>query len=43
VERQDNNQVVFMEIVLDIGLYPAHNEKKERRTALYIFSIGIAF
>jgi hypothetical protein len=31
VERQDNNQAVFMEIVLDIGSYPAYNEKKEGR------------
>jgi hypothetical protein len=31
VERRDNNQVVFMETVLDIGLYPAYKEKKEGR------------
>jgi len=31
VERQNNNQVMCMEIVLDIGSCPAYNEKKEGR------------
>jgi hypothetical protein len=31
VKRHDNNRVVFMEIVLDIGSYPAYNENKPGR------------
>jgi hypothetical protein len=37
MERPDNNQVVFMEIILDIGSYPAFNERKKADWIGHIF------